>query len=53
MCVLVCNWVCGYVNINNGGCDGAWVRAGVLMYLAFIWVSKEKNTWPFDFFFYM
>ena len=52
MCVSAHGWVCGYVDINKGGCEGAWVRADASIYVIFLWVSKEKNRWPLNLFFF-
>ena len=53
MCVSECGWVCEYVDINKGGCEGAWVRVGLSMDITFHLVSKERLHKPFEFSFYM
>ena len=42
----VCVSVCGYLNINTVGYEGVWLRVGLLMYVTFLGVSKEKHTRP-------
>ena len=37
--VCVYGSVCGYVNINRGGCKRVWMISGVSMYVTFLWVS--------------